>query len=49
MEACDGIHGEGVELETDADGYLLEADLGDEIVEVIAAAEGIALTPRTGR
>ena len=36
---------QGVELETDADGYLLEANLGEEIVEVIAAAEGIALTP----
>jgi tRNA 2-thiouridine synthesizing protein E len=36
---------QGAELETDADGYLLEADLGDEIVEVIAAAEGLALTP----
>ena len=36
---------QGVELETDADGYLLEANFTDEIVEVIAAAEGIALTP----
>jgi TusE/DsrC/DsvC family sulfur relay protein len=34
----------GVELATDADGYLLEPDLGDEVVAVIAAAEGIALT-----
>jgi tRNA 2-thiouridine synthesizing protein E len=34
----------GVEKETDADGYLLEADLSDEAVEVIAKAEGIALT-----
>jgi tRNA 2-thiouridine synthesizing protein E len=34
----------GVEKETDADGYLLEADLSDEAVEVIARAEGIALT-----
>ena len=36
---------QGVELETDADGYLLEANFSDEIVEAIAAAEGIALTP----
>lgn len=34
----------GVEKETDADGYLLEADLSDEAVEVIAQAEGLALT-----
>ena len=34
----------GVELPTDADGYLLEPDLGDEVVTVIAAAEGIALS-----
>lgn len=34
----------GAEIATDADGYLLEPDFGDEIVEVIAAAEGIALT-----
>jgi tRNA 2-thiouridine synthesizing protein E len=34
----------GRELETDGDGYLLEADFGDEVVPVIAAAEGIALT-----
>lgn len=34
----------GVELATDADGYLIEADLGDEVVNVIAAAEGIALS-----
>ena len=36
---------QGVELEADADGYLLEANFTDEAVEVIAAAEGIALTP----
>jgi len=36
---------QGTELETDTEGYLLEANLGDEVVEVIAAAEGIALTP----
>lgn len=36
---------EGVELETDDDGYLLEPDYRDETVEVIAAAENIELTP----
>lgn len=35
----------GVELETDAEGYLLEPDYNDETVNVIAAAEGITLTP----
>ena len=34
----------GTELETDAQGYLLEPDYSDEVVRVIAAAEGIALT-----
>lgn len=34
----------GQELECDADGYLLEADLRDEVVEAIAAAEGLTLT-----
>ena len=34
-----------VEVETDNDGYLLEPDYSAEAVEVIAAAEGIALTP----
>ncbi len=34
----------GVEKETDVDGYLLEADFSDEAVQVISAAEGIALT-----
>ncbi|MGB0126746.1 MAG: TusE/DsrC/DsvC family sulfur relay protein [Rhodocyclaceae bacterium] len=34
----------GTEVETDDEGYLLEPDYGDEVVEVIAAAEGIALT-----
>ena len=34
----------GIEKETDADGYLTEADYSDEAVQVIAAAEGIALT-----
>lgn len=36
----------GKELETDAEGYLLEADYSDEVVNVIAASEGIELTPR---
>ena len=34
----------GTELETDAQGYLLEPDYSDEVVRVIAAAEGIGLT-----
>lgn len=34
----------GTDRETDGDGYLLEPDFSDEIVAVIAAAEGIALT-----
>jgi tRNA 2-thiouridine synthesizing protein E len=36
---------QGVELETDADGYLLEANFTEEAVEAIAVAEGVALTP----
>lgn len=36
----------GKELETDDDGYLLEPDYSEEIVSIIAAAEGIELTPR---
>ena len=36
----------GRELETDAEGYLLEADYSDEVVDAIAATEQIALTPR---
>lgn len=35
---------DGVELETDGDGYLLEADYRDEVATVIAEAEGLALT-----
>ncbi len=35
---------EGIELETDAEGYLLEPDYREETVRVIAAAEGIQLT-----
>jgi TusE/DsrC/DsvC family sulfur relay protein len=34
----------GQELQTDAEGYLLEPDYSDEVVQVIAAAEGITLT-----
>ena len=34
----------GVELETDAEGYLLEPDYSDEAVQVIAAADGIVLS-----
>ncbi len=34
----------GTELDTDEQGYLLEADFSDEVVRVIAAAEGITLT-----
>ncbi len=34
----------GVELETDEQGYLLEANTGEGVAEAIAAAEGIALT-----
>lgn len=36
----------GNELEVDADGYLVEPNLSEEVVGVIAAAEGIVLTPR---
>ena len=36
----------GKEIETDGDGYLLEPDYSDEIVNIIAAAEGIELTPK---
>jgi tRNA 2-thiouridine synthesizing protein E len=34
----------GIELETDEQGYLLEPDYSDEVVGVIAAAEGLTLT-----
>ena len=33
----------GVELEPDKDGYLLEPDFSEEVVRVIAQAEGITL------
>ena len=39
----------GVAHEADDQGYLCEAVFDDEAVRVIAAAEGIALTKRTGR
>ncbi len=35
---------DGNELETDDQGFLVEADFGDEVVRVIAAAESIELT-----
>jgi tRNA 2-thiouridine synthesizing protein E len=35
----------GQTLETDEQGYLLEPDFSDEVVQLIAAAEGITLTP----
>jgi tRNA 2-thiouridine synthesizing protein E len=35
---------EGVEVATDDDGYLLEADYRDAVCPVIAEGEGIALT-----
>jgi len=34
----------GVEKETDGDGYLLEPDFSEEAVKVIASAEGIDLS-----
>lgn len=36
----------GNEIETDADGYLLEPNFSEEIVGIIAAAEAIELTPK---
>jgi tRNA 2-thiouridine synthesizing protein E len=35
---------DGVELETDDDGYLLEPNYSEEIVKVIAEAEGLNLS-----
>lgn len=35
----------GIEVPTDEEGYLLEADLSDEAPPVIAAADNIELTP----
>ena len=37
-------HVNGLDLETDAEGYLVEPDYRDEVVLVIAAAEGLTLT-----
>jgi TusE/DsrC/DsvC family sulfur relay protein len=34
----------GIELETDEQGFLLEPDFSDEVVQAIAAAENITLT-----
>ena len=34
----------GNDLETDDQGYLLEADYSDEVVQVIATVEGLTLT-----
>ena len=34
----------GTELDTDEQGYLVEPDFSDEIVHVIAAAEGLSLS-----
>lgn len=39
-----GYNINGVELETDAEGYLLEPDYSEEAVQVIAAADGLVLT-----
>jgi tRNA 2-thiouridine synthesizing protein E len=41
-----GYTASGREIEIDADGYLLEPDYSDEIVNIIAAAESIELTPK---
>ena len=35
---------DGVELEADEQGFLLEANFGEEVVRVIAAAEGVEPT-----
>lgn len=35
---------DGVELETDDDGYLLEPNYSEEIVSMIAEAEGLSLS-----
>ena len=39
-----GYNVNGDELETDAEGYLIEAEYGDDVVQVIAQSEGISLT-----
>ena len=40
-----GITVNGTELDTDDQGYLLEADYSDEVVHAMAAVEGLTLTP----
>jgi TusE/DsrC/DsvC family sulfur relay protein len=39
-----GYNINGAELDTDAEGYLLEPEYSEEAVQVIAAADGITLT-----
>ncbi len=39
-----GYNVNGVEIETDDEGFLLEPDYSDEVVPVIAAAENLQLT-----
>jgi len=39
-----GYRVNGEQRETDEQGFLLEPDFGDEVVRVIAAAEGVELT-----
>ena len=39
-----GYVADGVELEVDEQGFLLEPNYGGQVVKVIAAAEGIELT-----
>jgi TusE/DsrC/DsvC family sulfur relay protein len=34
----------GVEKETDADGFLVEADMSEEAIDAIAADQGVTLT-----
>lgn len=41
-----GYNVAGNELETDADGYLLEPDYSEAAASAIAAAESIELTPK---
>jgi TusE/DsrC/DsvC family sulfur relay protein len=36
--------GNGIELEADDQGYLLEPDYSDEVVQIIANAEGVELS-----
>ena len=39
-----GYNVNGDELETEAEGYLIEPEFGDDVVQVIAQSEGISLT-----